>query len=75
MTSDIEKAVLQINVNENDRDYVGFIWFDNTFLNQAKIVHNSFAWAVFGVTSSKFCLNGTVRKHVQSYDFDKELID
>ena len=43
MTSDIEKVVLQINVNENDRDYVGFIWFDNIFLNQAKIVRNSFA--------------------------------
>ena len=30
---------------------------------------------MFGVTSSPFCLNGTIRKHVQSYDFDKELLD
>ena len=30
---------------------------------------------MFGVTSSPFCLNGTIRKHVQSYDFDKEFID
>ena len=30
---------------------------------------------MLGVTSSPFCLNGTIRKHVQSYDFDKEFID
>ena len=30
---------------------------------------------MFGVTSSPFYLNGTIRKHVQSYDFDKEFID
>ena len=30
---------------------------------------------MFGVISSPFCLNGTIRKHVQSYDFDKEFID
>ena len=27
------------------------------------------------LTSSLFCLNGTILKHVQSYDFDKESID
>ena len=50
--------------------------FDNIFSDQPKIVRiNRFARVVFGVTSSTFCLNGTIRKHVQSYDFDKELID
>ena len=43
--------------------------------DQPKIVHNHFGREVFGVTSSPFCLNGTIRKHVQSYDFDKEFID
>ena len=75
LTSDIEKAFLQINVNENDRDYLRFLWFDNILSDQPKIVRNRFARVVFGVTSSPFCLNGTIRKHVQSYDFDKEFID
>ena len=75
LTSDIEKAFLQINVNEDDRDYVRLIWFDNIFSDQSKIVRNRFARLVFGVTSSSFCLNGTIRKHIQSYDFDKEFID
>ena len=74
LTSDIEKAFLQISINENDRDYLRFLWFDNILSDQPKIVRNRFARVVFGVTSSPFCLNGTIRKHVQSYDFDKELI-
>ena len=69
------KAFLQINVNENDRDYLRFLWFDKIFSDQPKIVRNRFVRVVFGVTSSPFCLNGTIRKHVQSYDFDKEFID
>ena len=69
------KAFLQINVNENDRDYLRFLWFDKIFSDQPKIVRNRFVRVVFGVTSSPFCLNGTIRKHIQSYDFEKELID
>ena len=75
LTSDIEKAFLQINVNANDRDYLRFLWFDNILPDQPKIVRNRFARVVFAVTSLPFCLNGTIRKHVQSYDFDKEFID
>ena len=74
LTSDIEKVFLQINVNENDLDYLRFLWFDNIFSDQSKIVPNRFARVVFGVTSSPFCLNGTIRKHIQSYDFDKGFI-
>ena len=75
LTSDIEKAFLQINVNENDPNYLRFLWFDSIFSDQPKIVRNRFARVVFGVTSSPFCLNETIRKHVQNHDFDKEFID
>ena len=75
LTSDIEKAFLLINVNENDRDYLRFLWFDNIFSDQPKILRNGFPRVMFGVMISPFCLNGTIRKHVQSYDFDKEFID
>ena len=34
LTSDIEKAFLRIIVNENDRDYLRFLWFDNIFSDQ-----------------------------------------
>ena len=75
LTSDIEKTFLQINVNENDREYPRFLSFENIFSNQPKLVRNRFARVVFGVTSSPFCLNGTIRKHVQNYDFYKEFIE
>ena len=50
----IEKAFLQINVNENDRDYLRFLWCDNILSDQPKIVRNRFARVVFGVTNSPF---------------------
>ena len=75
LISDIEKAFLQINVNENDRDYLRFLWFDNIFADQPTIVRNRFARVIWGVTSSSFCLNGTIRKHMQNYSFDEEFIE
>ena len=70
-----EKGFSQISVNENDRDYLRFFWFENIFSDQPKTVCNRFAGVNFGVPSSLFCLNGTIRKHIQGYDFDKKITD
>ena len=75
LTSDTEKAFLQISVNEDDHDNLRFLWFDNIFSDQPKTVRYRFVRVMFGVTCSLICLNGTIRKHVQSYGFDKEFID
>ena len=75
LTSDIEKAFLQININENERDYLRFPWFDNVFSDSPKVVRNRFARVIFGVTSSPFLLNQTIRKHVQSYEFDIDFVN
>lgn len=75
LTADIEKAFHQISINENDRDYLRFLWFDNVFSDQPTIVRNRFARALFGVTSSPFCLNATVRKHAKNYEFDPEFVE
>ena len=72
MTSDIEKAFLQVSVDKGDRDYLRFLWFDDVFSDTPKIVRNRFARVVFGVTSSPFLLNGTIRKHVGNYDLDEQ---
>ena len=64
LTADIEKAFHQISVDNDDRDYLRFLWLDNIFSDQPTITRNRFARVIFGVTSSPFCLNPTIRKHV-----------
>ena len=63
LTSDIEKAFHQISVDEKPDQ-------TNLKLDQPKIVRNRFARVMFGVTSSPFLLNQTIRKYVDSYKFD-----
>ena len=73
--ADIEKAFLQIVINEKDRDFLRFLWFDNVFSEQPEIVRNRFARVIFGVTSSPYLLNETICKHAQKYDFDIDFIN
>ena len=47
LTSDIEKAFQQVSVREKDREFLKFLWFDNAFSDQPKIVCNRFARVIF----------------------------
>ena len=52
LTTDIEKAFLQIRINPNDMDYLRFLWFEDVFAEVPKIVRrNRFARVLFGMTS------------------------
>ena len=75
LTVDIEKAFHQISVDNDDRDYLRFLWLDNIFSDQPTITRNRFARVIFGVTSSPFCLNSTIRKHVNQYSDDPEFVN
>ena len=61
LTADIEKAFLQIEVDELDRDYLRFLWYD---ANGELIIYR-FTRVPFGLTSSSFLLNATLRYHMQ----------
>lgn len=74
LTADIAKAFYMISIAENDRDYLRFLWFDNIFADQPRIIRNRFARLVMGVTSSPAVLNATIRKHVETYEFDEQFI-
>ena len=74
LTPDIEKAFLQIGIVEPDKEFLRFLWFDDVFAAELKIVCNRFARAIFGVKSSHFLLNGTVRKHTSNYNFDNDFV-
>ena len=74
MTSDIEKVFLQVSIENTNRDFLRFLWFDDVFAECPKIVINRFARVIFGVTSSSFMLNGTIRKHMDRYEFDFDFV-
>ena len=67
ITADNEKAFLQIGIKETDRDYLRFLWVDDILKENPKIIRNRFARVVFGVTSSPYLLNATIRKHNNQY--------
>ena len=74
LTADIQSAFLQISINENDRNYLRFLRFDDVFADKPIIVRNRFARVVFDVTSSPFILNAVICKHVEKDEFDNEFV-
>ena len=67
LIADIEKAFLMVSVADEDRDVLRFLWLDdvNSELPRIKILR--FAQVVFGVSSSPFLLNATIKHHMNGY--------
>ena len=65
LTADIDKAYLQIKIDEEHRDYLRFLLCRN--LREEGIIKYIFTRVIFGVTSSQFLLNGTVETHANKY--------
>ena len=74
LVSDIEKALHQISIIREHGNYLRFFSVDDVFKISPSIVKLRLARVVFGVTSSPFLLNGTVRNHVSSNRFDPEFV-
>ena len=70
----VKKAFLQTGIAELDKEFPKFLWFDNAFAAEPKIVRNRFVDAIFGVTSSPFLFNGAVRKHISKYNFNSDFV-
>ena len=67
LTADIERAFLMIAVCEADRDVLRFLWFDDITKDRPQVCAFRFARVVFGVSSSPFLLNATIRHHLKKY--------
>ena len=63
VTADIEKAFLMVSVEEKDCDALRFLWVDNVNENPPEIRPLRFTRVVFGISSSPFLLNATIRDH------------
>ena len=65
LCADIEKAFLQIQIRENDRDALRFHWIQNRDPRNIEILR--FTRLVFGLIRSLFILEGTLKKHFDNY--------
>lgn len=66
LVADIEKAFLMISIVPKDRDVLRFIWFSKVLEESRKIQVLRFKRVVFGVASSPFLLNATIRHHIEA---------
>ena len=67
LTADIEKAFLMISVKERDRDVLRFLCVNDANEDELKIQPLRFTRVVFGVCSTPFLLNSTIRHHFEQY--------
>ena len=56
---------MQICLNDEHRDFVRFLWFTDIHSYRHSCLR--FARAVFGLTSSPFLLNATIKHHLGKY--------
>ena len=76
LAGDIAKAFLMVSVNPEDRDMLRFLWIDDISEETPKIQVFHFTRVIFGVSSSPFLLNATVRHRIEAYkDKDPEFVD
>ena len=67
LIADVEKAFLMIAIDERDRDALRFIWVDDVSKEEPELREYRFTRVVFGVSSSPFLLNATVKYHLEKF--------
>ena len=64
LVGDIEKAFLMVHMNETDKDVLRFLWVDDINKAEPKVITLRFTRVVFGLSSSPFLLNATIKHRV-----------
>ena len=67
LIGDIEKAFLNIEVDKEGRDFLGFLWLDGVSDPSSEIVVYRFCRVLFGLNASPFLLNATLRHHISKF--------
>ena len=71
--ADIKQALLNVEMSNDQKDFLRFLWYDT---NDLKIVIYRFLRVIFGLTSSPFLLNATIRHHLSKYiQFERNFIE
>ena len=64
LTADIEKAYLNVEIDPEHRNFVRFLWVEDPNKENPEVMVLRFSRVVFGVNSSPFILNATIRHHL-----------
>ena len=67
LTASIAKAFLQIEIDELDRNYPRFLWFDDIRKPDPKIIQVRYNRLLFGLTCSTAILGKTIKHHIKKY--------
>ena len=70
MLADIEKAFLQVDIQELDRDVTRFLWFkelSDTSVSDGSLDVYRFCRVPFGIVCSPFLLAGTIKVHLKQF--------
>ena len=67
MLADIEKAFLQVCIDQNDIDSLRILWYDDALQPTRNVRVFRCLWVVFGFVCSPFLLNATIRVHLKRW--------
>ena len=68
LTGDLQQAFHQISINEADRDFLRFLWFDNLSEPEPAVVQLRFCRLPFGLKPSQSILGATIHKHASLFE-------
>ena len=67
IVSDVQQAFLNIEIAEEHRNLLRFLWYKDVTAEERELIILRFARVLFGLTSSPFLLNGTIYIHLTKY--------
>ena len=67
LVADVMQAFHQINVSEEQKDFLRFIWLEDIFSDNPKLLILHFNHILFAMNSSPFLLNRTLHHHITEY--------
>ena len=67
MVADIEKAFLNIAIDEEQKDMMRFLWIDDMNKDNPYVEVYRFCRVIFGMKCSPFLHNATLRHHITNY--------
>ena len=73
--SDIKEAFLSVGVDEEYRDFLRFLWYDDITASDLEVITYRFTRVLFGVNASLWLLVIVFRKHLELYkETEPELV-